>query len=227
MDNNKLTFEQRFIDAIKTLVGKEPPLALVKSWLAENEDDRNDDLQDWVGNNGGPWWMQNIVILDAAHVLAEAPIEGGQDKIDYNHPRSRLDILNSAIRERDAVQKEYQNSVAEWKTQFDLVNQRAVKAESDLKQIVDLEMLKKSNLEEFKYWHNQFLSSGMAAVGVCTSSIFAFEHWRLIIENPIYVAPVLTIWGASYYFAKANKVKESAITMVVSYVLMSTKWFGI
>lgn len=72
----------RFRDALKLLTGEEPPLALARNWAIGV----SDDLQDWVGNTGGPWWCQNIAIIDAATTMADQPIEGRPDAINYAKP---------------------------------------------------------------------------------------------------------------------------------------------
>jgi len=99
MEINKNTYAQRFREAVALLVGSVPPCSLVDDWI--NNVDRDDDLQQWVGNSGGPWWAQNIAILDAAETLADQPIEGPVKEICYRSTRdslSDLEIVQKALK---------------------------------------------------------------------------------------------------------------------------------
>ena len=70
------TFYKRFSEAIEVLTGKKPPANLIKEWLNQT----NNDLQDWIGKTNNLVWCQNIVIIDAAYVLANGILEGYDEK---------------------------------------------------------------------------------------------------------------------------------------------------
>lgn len=71
------TFEQRFTEAVERLVGAKPPQKFVQDWLAGKDANGHFQLQAWVLNQKGtPHWAQGIVLLDAAELLAETPVEG-------------------------------------------------------------------------------------------------------------------------------------------------------
>ena len=76
-----MNYQKRFAEAIELLCKKKPSEKLIKDWVERN----SDDLQDWVGENCHVWWCQNIGIIDAAEAMADAPIEGASDKIDYDN----------------------------------------------------------------------------------------------------------------------------------------------
>lgn len=68
------TFVQRFGDALELLCnGKRPSDDLIRWWLDKDVD--NIDLQEFCVENG-PSWAQGIRVIDAAHTLAENPVEG-------------------------------------------------------------------------------------------------------------------------------------------------------
>lgn len=73
--NGPSTYEQRFAEAVRLLTGATPPADMVAGWIDPRVDDHR--LQDWIGlQKGTPCWAQNIAIADAAHVIAEQPVEG-------------------------------------------------------------------------------------------------------------------------------------------------------
>ena len=78
-----LTYVQRFTEAVTLIVGKEPPEKLVRDWINGVDYENCNDLQQWVGKSGGPWWAQNIAVLDACKAMADNPIEGEPEIIDY------------------------------------------------------------------------------------------------------------------------------------------------
>ena len=64
----------------------EPPGTFLVAWFDKSSKRVDDRLQNWVGQQPGvPWWVQNIAVIDAAHVMADQPIEGS-DGIDYENP---------------------------------------------------------------------------------------------------------------------------------------------
>jgi hypothetical protein len=72
---HEIPYRVRFTEAVRHLVGAEPPAELVDAWI--NDVDRDDDLCQWVGSAPNtPSWTQNIAVLDAASVLASNPCEG-------------------------------------------------------------------------------------------------------------------------------------------------------
>jgi len=79
---DKLTYLERFEWAIEHLTAASVPTHLVQDWI----DETNDNLQDWVGSQEIPWWCQNIAIIEAALAMANSPVEGAHDEIDYSVP---------------------------------------------------------------------------------------------------------------------------------------------
>ena len=66
------TYLSRFADAVTLLCnGRRPPAPMVAAWVEMSDD----SLQEFAIANG-PQWAQGIVLLDAAHLLAETPAEG-------------------------------------------------------------------------------------------------------------------------------------------------------
>jgi hypothetical protein len=83
MDSKRpISWLSRFSEAMTLLTGREPPLEMLRDWAAEE----SEYLQDWVGTAGGPWWCQNIAIIEAAMTMADCPIEGRPEAIDYITP---------------------------------------------------------------------------------------------------------------------------------------------
>ena len=86
-NNKKLDYFDRFRDAVEYLVGATPPDDSVRNWVLNEWVDGVQDLHLWVLNVGTQpfWWNQGHSILEAAHCIADYPIEGEeyQDKIDY------------------------------------------------------------------------------------------------------------------------------------------------
>jgi hypothetical protein len=69
---NKYCYIERFGDAIQLLCnGNRPSNKMLMDWL----DCDDHTLQDFACSNG-PEWAQGIVLIDAARLLAEIPIEG-------------------------------------------------------------------------------------------------------------------------------------------------------
>jgi len=85
MSNKLLDFEERYYLALELLTKATPPRESVHNYIYDIWDDKEEHLQDWVGTTDTPWWCQNIGILDAAHAMASAPIEGHEhsDRISY------------------------------------------------------------------------------------------------------------------------------------------------
>lgn len=74
------TWMQRFREALTLLTGVEPPLNYCEMWVAGVQE-KCRPLQNWVGmQKGTPYWAQNIVIIDAATVIADSPVEGSVHK---------------------------------------------------------------------------------------------------------------------------------------------------
>lgn len=73
----KTTYIQRFTDAITLLCGAVPPEDYVELWLTNEEDKSGTQpLHSWAIDNATLAWAQGIVVLDAAAVLANTPVEG-------------------------------------------------------------------------------------------------------------------------------------------------------
>ena len=86
-----LTYKDRIKELIHLIVGETPPEYLITNWLDDTEDpDSWDTIQNWIGETGGgPWWIQNIGILDMVRAGADAPVEGEPELIDYNREDNR------------------------------------------------------------------------------------------------------------------------------------------
>lgn len=67
------TREKRFVQAIRLICRKEPPMRLVSNWFS-NEEPASYDLQDWCCNNS-PDWVQGLAIINAATIMAQSPPE--------------------------------------------------------------------------------------------------------------------------------------------------------
>jgi hypothetical protein len=71
------TYAERFAHAVAILCGAQPPADMVTEWINNIEVNGEHRLQSWVlGQSATPAWAQGIVVLDAAHVLANDPAEG-------------------------------------------------------------------------------------------------------------------------------------------------------
>jgi hypothetical protein len=71
------TYAERFTHAVAILCGAQPPADMVTEWIANTEVNVEHRLQGWVLSQAAtPAWAQGIVVLDAAHVLANDPEEG-------------------------------------------------------------------------------------------------------------------------------------------------------
>lgn len=71
------TYAERFTHVVSVLCGAQPPADMVAEWLANTEVNGEHRLQSWVLCQAAtPFWAQGIVVLDAAHVLANEPEEG-------------------------------------------------------------------------------------------------------------------------------------------------------
>ncbi len=66
------TYRERFADAVERLCGRRAPEDMVDAWLTPGCDDGR--LQEFAVEHG-PAWAQGIVLLDAAHLMAENPAE--------------------------------------------------------------------------------------------------------------------------------------------------------
>lgn len=68
------TYVQRMGDAMALLChGHRPPNEMIAAWLDPAQED--DRLQSFACDHG-PDWAQGIVVIDAARILAETPVEG-------------------------------------------------------------------------------------------------------------------------------------------------------
>lgn len=65
----------RMIEALNFITGMKPSKKLVVDWLNE----KNNDLQDWVGTTPNIAWAQSICIIEAAMTIAFTPIDGAGD----------------------------------------------------------------------------------------------------------------------------------------------------
>jgi len=82
-----ITWKGRFTETLTLLCGgEEPPEKLVDEWINHT----SDDLQDWVGTSGCPWWLQCIGAIDAAHSAANQPIEGFNEELEEVHINKKL-----------------------------------------------------------------------------------------------------------------------------------------
>jgi hypothetical protein len=71
------TYAERFTHAVAVLCGAQPPADMVAEWIANIDVNGEHRLQSWVLSQAAtPSWAQGIVVLDAAHVLANDPEEG-------------------------------------------------------------------------------------------------------------------------------------------------------
>jgi hypothetical protein len=71
------TYAERFTHAVAVLCGAQPPADMVAEWVANIDVNGEHRLQSWVLSQAAtPSWAQGIVVLDAAHVLANDPEEG-------------------------------------------------------------------------------------------------------------------------------------------------------
>jgi hypothetical protein len=71
------TYAERFAHAVAVLCGAQPPADMVAEWIANIDVNGEHRLQSWVLSQAAtPSWAQGIVVLDAAHVLANDPEEG-------------------------------------------------------------------------------------------------------------------------------------------------------
>jgi hypothetical protein len=71
------TYAERFTHAVAVLCGAQPPADMVDEWIANIDVNGEHRLQGWVLSQAAtPSWAQGIVVLDAAHVLANNPEEG-------------------------------------------------------------------------------------------------------------------------------------------------------
>jgi hypothetical protein len=71
------TYTERFTHAVAVLCGAQPPTDMVAEWIANVDVNGEHRLQSWVLSQAAtPSWAQGIVVLDAAHVLANDPEEG-------------------------------------------------------------------------------------------------------------------------------------------------------
>jgi hypothetical protein len=71
------TYTERFTHAVAVLCGAQPPADMVAEWIANIDVNGEHRLQSWVLSQAAtPSWAQGIVVLDAAHVLANDPEEG-------------------------------------------------------------------------------------------------------------------------------------------------------
>ena len=71
------TYAERFTHAVAVLCGAQPPADMVAEWIANIDVNGEHRLQSWVLCQAAtPSWAQGIVVLDAAHVLANDPEEG-------------------------------------------------------------------------------------------------------------------------------------------------------
>lgn len=97
LTSKNTTFAQRFTDAVAILCGSEPPTDFVDEWLGNVDVNGVHRLQEWVLNQAAtPPWAQGIVVLDAAHLLAESPEEGEQHKERPKPTNEQLDAEFSA-----------------------------------------------------------------------------------------------------------------------------------
>lgn len=67
----KTTYLERFTAALMLLTNSVPFHVYVIEWLA----DESETLQSWASENG-PKWAQGLAVTDAAHALAQSPVEG-------------------------------------------------------------------------------------------------------------------------------------------------------
>jgi hypothetical protein len=75
------TYAERFTHAVAVLCGAQPPADMVAEWIANVDVNGEHRLQGWVLSQAAtPSWAQGIVVLDAAHVLANDPEEGAGHK---------------------------------------------------------------------------------------------------------------------------------------------------
>jgi hypothetical protein len=71
------TYGERLTHAVAVLCGAQPPADMVAEWIANIDVNGEHRLQSWVLCQAAtPSWAQGIVVLDAAHVLANDPEEG-------------------------------------------------------------------------------------------------------------------------------------------------------
>ena len=83
------TYAERFTHAVSVLCGAQPPADMVAEWLENIDVNGEHRLQSWVLSQAAtPSWAQGIVVLDAAHVLANDPEEGmeHEDRPPAAHP---------------------------------------------------------------------------------------------------------------------------------------------
>ena len=78
----KITKEQiikRVSGIIEALCAKKPPKKLITDWINQ----KNNDLQDWVGGTCGiaSKYSTNISIIEAAFSIAESQIDNGEEKL--------------------------------------------------------------------------------------------------------------------------------------------------
>lgn len=76
--NKKMTYQDRYEEALRLIIGRRPPSEMVADWIAG----RNGALQDWVREHYKVWWSQSTACLRAAHELAVRPVLG-DESIDY------------------------------------------------------------------------------------------------------------------------------------------------
>jgi len=79
-----ITWTERFVEAVSMMTGARPPQEYVQEWIDGVERNSVSRLQAWVAcQEGCLWWAQGIEVLDAAAMLANSPIEGEPERIDY------------------------------------------------------------------------------------------------------------------------------------------------
>lgn len=160
-----MTYRDRFIGALLEICGvSNVPVDLVDDWI--NGVDRDDDLQNWVGSYG-PAWCQNIALLDAASVMADQPIDGAQDEIDYDRPnyldllderyqlRQKLEAAEAQVKHEQFQLKKAQECLLHERNRLDSATARADKAESIIREarehiavLIDIAQLGFSEIQE-------------------------------------------------------------------------------
>lgn len=80
------TYEHRFAEGVRLIVGAIPPADMVGEWIENVEVNGEHRLQAWVQSQPGtPEWVQATAVLDAAHQLAYNPEEGADHEVPKGH----------------------------------------------------------------------------------------------------------------------------------------------
>lgn len=102
------TYAERFTHAVAVLCGAQPPADMVAEWIENVEVNGEHRLQGWVLTQAAtPFWAQGIVVLDAAHVLANDPEEGeGHEDAPQAQPsRTLTEWEFKAVRNKLCIQQ--------------------------------------------------------------------------------------------------------------------------